>query len=72
MSHEPGVISDDRPWDDSVDNPPDLQLVTIAHACFDFARAGDTERLLALPSHGFNLHDVTEQVTPMDIPYRVE
>jgi ankyrin repeat protein len=35
----------ERPWDDSVDCSPDSQLVTIAHACFDFARAGDTERL---------------------------
>lgn len=61
MSDEPGVISDDRPWDDSVDNPPDLQLVTIAHACFDFARAGDTERLLAYIEHGApaNLTDAT-------------
>src|ERR1035437_6870693 len=40
-------MSDDRPWDDSVDNPPDSQLPTIAHACFDFARAGDTDRLRA-------------------------
>jgi ankyrin repeat protein len=26
--------------------------VTIAHACFDFARAGDTERLQAYIEHG--------------------
>jgi ankyrin repeat protein len=45
-------MSDDRPWDDSVDNPPDSQLVTIAHACFDFARAGDPERLRAYIEHG--------------------
>ena len=38
-------MSEDRPWDESVDNTPDSQLVTIAHACFDFARAGDTGRL---------------------------
>ena len=54
-------MSDDRPWDDSVDNPPDSQLVTIAHACFDFARAGDTKRLLAYVEHGVpvNLTDAT-------------
>ena len=45
-------MSDDRPWDDSVDSPPDSQLVTIAHACFDFARAGDTERLRAYIENG--------------------
>jgi ankyrin repeat protein len=51
----------DRPWDDSVDCPPDSQLVTIAHACFDFARAGDTERLRAYVEHGVpaNLTDAT-------------
>jgi ankyrin repeat protein len=61
MSEEPEVISDDRPWDDSVDSPPDSQLVTIAHACFDFARAGETERLLAYVEHGVpaNLTDAT-------------
>jgi ankyrin repeat protein len=61
MSDELEVISDDRPWDDGVDNPPDLQLVTIAHACFDFARAGDTERLTAYIEHGVpvNLTDAT-------------
>jgi ankyrin repeat protein len=45
-------MSDDRPWDDSVDSPMDSRLVTIAHACFDFARAGDTERLRAYVEHG--------------------
>jgi len=54
-------MSDDRPWDDSVDSPPDSQLVTIAHACFDFARAGHTERLRAYIEHGVpaNLTDAT-------------
>jgi ankyrin repeat protein len=42
----------DRPWDDSVDNPPDPQLVAIAHACFDFARSGDTARLHAYVEKG--------------------
>jgi ankyrin repeat protein len=42
----------DRPWDDSVDNPPDPQLVAIAHACFDFARSGDTARLQAYVEKG--------------------
>jgi ankyrin repeat protein len=42
----------DRPWDDSVDSPPDPQLVEIAHACFDFARGGDTERLRAYVEQG--------------------
>ena len=61
MSDEPEVISDDRPWDDSVDSPPGSQLVTIAHACFDFARAGDPERLRAYIEHGVpaNLTDAT-------------
>ena len=45
-------MSNDRPWDDSVDSPMDSRLVTIAHACFDFARAGDTERLRAYVEHG--------------------
>jgi ankyrin repeat protein len=51
----------DRPWDDSVDSPPDPQLVAIAHACFDFARAGDTERLRAYVEKGVpaNLTDAT-------------
>jgi len=51
----------DRPWDDSVDSPPDEQLVTIAHACFDFARAGETEPLRAYVEHGVpaNLTDAT-------------
>jgi ankyrin repeat protein len=52
MKDEPEVMSDDRPWDDSVDSPPDSQLVTIAHACFDFARAGDTDRLWAYIENG--------------------
>jgi len=54
-------MRDDRPWDFSVDSPPDPQLVTIAHACFDFARAGDIERLLAYVEHGVpvNLTDGT-------------
>src|SRR5450631_4700381 len=45
-------MSDDRPWDDSVDSPLDSRLVTIAHACFDYARAGETERLRAYVEHG--------------------
>jgi uncharacterized protein len=45
-------MSDDRPWDDSVDSPMDSRLVTIAHACFDFARAGDMEGLRAYVEHG--------------------
>jgi len=51
----------DRPWDDSVDVAPDPQLVSIAHACFDFARAGDTERLRAYVEQGVpvNLTDAT-------------
>jgi len=54
-------MSDDRPWDDSVDSPPDSQLVTIAHACFDYARAGDTKRLRAYTELGVpaNLTDAT-------------
>lgn len=44
-------MSEDRPWDDSVDTHPDSRLVTIAHACFDFARAGDTGRLRAYVEH---------------------
>ena len=61
MRDELEVISDDRPWDEGVDNPPDLQLVTIAHACFDLARAGDAERLAAYLEHGVpvNLTDAT-------------
>src|SRR5664280_337355 len=53
MSDEPEVISDD--------SPPDSQLVTIAHACFDFARAGDTERLRSYIENGVpaNLTDAT-------------
>lgn len=51
----------DRPWDDSVDVAPDPQLVAIAHACFDFARAGDTARLRAYVEQGVpvNLTDAT-------------
>ena len=51
----------DRPWDDSVDIEPDPQLVSIAHDCFDFARAGDTERLTAYVEQGVpvNLTDAT-------------
>ena len=54
-------MSTDRPWDDSVDSPPDPQLVLIAHACFDFARAGDTARLRAYVEQGVpaNLTDAT-------------
>jgi ankyrin repeat protein len=51
----------DRPWDDSVDIAPDPQLVSIAHACFDFARAGDTESLRSHIEQGVppNLTDAT-------------
>jgi ankyrin repeat protein len=54
-------MSTDRPWDDSVDAAPDPQLVAIAHACFDFARAGDTTRLQAYVEQGVpaNLTDAT-------------
>jgi len=54
-------MSTDRPWDDSVDSPPDPQLVAIAHACFDFARAGDTARLRAYVEKGVpaNLTDAS-------------
>ena len=54
-------MSTDRPWDDSVDSPPDPQLVAIAHACFDFAREGDTARLRAYVEQGVpaNLTDAT-------------
>jgi hypothetical protein len=45
-------MRDDRPWDDSVDSPPDKELVAIAHACFDFARGGDAQRLAAYVEHG--------------------
>ena len=45
-------MSTDRPWDDSVDSPPDRHLVEIAHACFDFARAGETARLRAYVEQG--------------------
>src|ERR1035437_8569387 len=71
MSDEPAVMSDDRPWDDSVDSPPDSQLVTIAHACFDFARAGDTERLRAYIEQGgpANLTDATGNTVLMLAAY---
>jgi ankyrin repeat protein len=54
-------MSIDRPWDDSVDSPPDPKLVDIAHACFDFARAGDSERLREYVAKGVpaNLTDAT-------------
>ena len=54
-------MTTDRPWDDSVDVAPDPQLVSIAHACFDFARAGDTGRLQAYVEQGVpvNLTDAT-------------
>jgi ankyrin repeat protein len=45
-------ISTDRPWDDSVDSAPNPQLVAIAHACFDFARAGDAARLRTYVEQG--------------------
>lgn len=45
-------MSVDRPWDDSVDSSRDSHLVTIAHACFDFARAGEAERLRVYVEHG--------------------
>jgi uncharacterized protein len=50
--HTLNRMSNDRPWDDSVDSPPDRQLVEIAHACFDFARGGETDRLRAYIEHG--------------------
>lgn len=54
-------MSTDRPWDESVDVAPDPQLVSIAHACFDFARAGDTAGLRAYVEQGVpaNLTDAT-------------
>jgi uncharacterized protein len=54
-------MSIDRPWDESVDVAPDPQLVSIAHACFDYARAGDTTRLRAYVEQGVpaNLTDAT-------------
>lgn len=54
-------MSSDRPWDDSVDSPPDPQLVAIAHACFDFAHSGDTASLRAKVEQGVpvNLTDAT-------------
>ncbi len=55
------MVSTDRPWDDSVDSPPGPQLVATAHACFDLARGGDTQRLRAYVEHGVpaNLTDAT-------------
>jgi uncharacterized protein len=55
------LMGPDRPWDDSVDSPPAPELVAIAHACFDFARAGDTPRLHAYVENGVpvNLTDAT-------------
>ena len=52
MSPDHEFMGPDRPWDDSVDNPAGPQLVAIAHACFDFARAGDTARLHAYIENG--------------------
>jgi len=54
-------VSTDRPWDDSVDSPPDRQLVATAHACFDLARSGDTASLQAQVEQGVpvNLTDAT-------------
>jgi uncharacterized protein len=54
-------MSEERPWDESVDSHPDSQAVTLAHACFDFARAGETESLRAYIEHGVpaNLTDAT-------------
>ena len=54
-------MHEDRPWDDSVDTHPDSELVTMAHACFDLARAGDTESLRAYVEQGVpaNLTDAT-------------
>lgn len=47
--------------DDSVDSPLDPKLVEIAHACFDYARDGDAERLRAYVGQGVpaNLTDAT-------------
>ena len=52
MSPHHEFMGADRPWDDSVDSPPGPELVEIAHACFDFARAGDTARLHSYVEHG--------------------
>lgn len=35
-----------------MDDPPDDRLLDVAHACFDFARQGDTARLSAYLGHG--------------------
>lgn len=65
-------MSTDRPWDDSVDSPPDPQLVVIAHACFDFARAGDTVRLRAYVEQGVpaNLTDAVGNTLLMLAAYQ--
>ena len=65
-------MSTDRPWDDSVDSPPDPELVAVAHACFDFARAGDTVRLRAYVEQGVpaNLTDATGNTLLMLAAYQ--
>ena len=65
-------MSTDRPWDDSVDSPPDPELVAIAHACFDFARAGDTARLRAYVEQGVpaNLTDAVGNTLLMLAAYQ--
>ena len=65
-------MSTDRPWDDSVDSPPDPELVVIAHACFDFARTGDTDRLRAYVEQGVpaNLTDATGNTLLMLAAYQ--
>ena len=65
-------MSTDRPWDDSVDSPPDPALVVIAHACFDFARAGDTARLRAYVEQGVpaNLTDAVGNTLLMLAAYQ--
>ncbi len=65
-------MSTDRPWDDSVDSPPDPGLVEIAHACFDFARAGDTVRLRAYVEQGVpaNLTDAVGNTLLMLAAYQ--
>ena len=65
-------MSTDRPWDDSVDSPPDPALVAIAHVCFDFARAGETARLRAYVEQGVpaNLTDATGNTLLMLAAYQ--
>lgn len=47
------MTSENKPGDPaSRPAQPDPQLVEVAHACFDFARAGDTERIGAYVDHG--------------------